>query len=100
MKSYGQGWDAIKEVAKEAGASAVEDGTAAKGDRLTPKHSILMFGNGSDDDPAGSLIKEYGRTVYDKAMFAQMIIRADLDLDSDEFKLSGGSGTKDGRKRW
>lgn len=99
MKSYGQGWDAIKEVAKEAGASAVDDGTAAKGNDMTPKHSILMFGNGNDDAPAGSLIKQHGRTVYDKSMFAQTIIRAELDLDSDEFKLSGGSGTKVGRKR-
>lgn len=99
MKSYGPGWDAIKEVAKKAGASAVDDGTAAKGNDLTPKHSVLMLGNGSNDDPAGSLIKEYGRTVYDKAMFAQAIIRAELDLDSDEFKLSGGSSLKLGRKR-
>ncbi|KAK4507955.1 hypothetical protein PRZ48_001690 [Zasmidium cellare] len=95
VNSYDRGWDAIKEVAQEAGAAAVSDGTATKGDRLTPKDNVLLFGNGDEDVGVHKLIKEHGRVVYDKAMFAQAIIRAELDLESDEFKLKGdSSGTK------
>ncbi|KAF2172385.1 hypothetical protein M409DRAFT_50093 [Zasmidium cellare ATCC 36951] len=103
VNSYNQGWDAIKEVAQEAGATAIQDGTATKGNELTPKHNVLLFGDGPEDGPARTLIKEHGRTVYDKAMFAQAIIRAELDLDDDEFKLKGSSSdtkaTANGRRK-
>lgn len=97
MKAYNDNWDAIQGVAKEAGAIAIEEGTATKGDQLTPKHDVVLFGNGDDDKAVEALISEHSRIVYDKAMFAKSILWAELDLESDEFKLKGNNGSGGGK---
>lgn len=88
-KSYGEDWEDVKVTGLEAGASSVVHGSAIRaGELLHDKANTILFGTDvAKDREAQALIAEYGRSVYDKHMFAQAIIRADVDLDSDDFKL-------------
>lgn len=64
-------------------------GNANKGGELLhDKANTILFGTDlTKDRDALVLLSEYNRIVYDKKMFTTAIIRADVDLESDEFKL-------------
>lgn len=86
-KAY-RDWPAVQQMTKDVGAFAVESGSAQKGHDLTPKHRVVFFGEDPQGDVAAQeLIRNHGRVVYGKSMLAQSILRAELDLDAEEFRL-------------
>jgi hypothetical protein len=87
MQSYGDDWINVKKTATEAGAVRVLSGAAFKGgeELMDEGHTILL--GVEDDDDAEKLKDEYKKTVYDRGMFAQAIIRAKLELDEEDFML-------------
>lgn len=88
VKEYGtEGWNNIKALAKEAGASFVADGTATNGEKIRCQGHTIYFGSAESDPDATELLSDYKKTVYGKDMLAQTILRGELDLESDEFQL-------------
>lgn len=83
-KAYGSAIDDIKELATAMGAWKVESGSSKKGS-MTEASTILLGGDGNDRD-ASNLVKEEGRTVYQKALLTQSVIRGELLVDEEELK--------------
>jgi hypothetical protein len=86
-KTYGQGFSDIKELATAVGSHRVDSGTAKKASGLSDSATIFLAVDGNDPD-AQKLTQEEGRTVYQKHLLTQSIIRGELLTDSDEFKWS------------
>ncbi|KAF7185056.1 hypothetical protein HII31_13679 [Pseudocercospora fuligena] len=88
--SYGkEDWQNVTELGTDTGARSVMRGSAIKGHQVQPKEDVVFFGLNDDrDNDAASLMKDHGRHVYDKKFFGKSIIRAELDLDDEEFRLS------------
>lgn len=103
--SYGDDWEGVRHIANDSGAAAVEHGNANKGGELLhDKANTILFGTDiTKDRDAQALLSEYGRTVYDRKMFSTAIIKADFDLESDEFQLvlpnEGSAKARKGRGR-
>lgn len=94
-KAYGSGFAHIKELAAAVGAHRVESGPAHKATLLS--HSATIFlGLDGDDPDAQRLKEEDGRTVYQKDLLTQSIIRGELLTDGDEFmwKATPAKGKK------
>lgn len=53
---------------------------------LTPKISVVLLADKNDAE-GKKLVKE-GRVVYERSLLTQSILRGELDLESDEFRLS------------
>ena len=85
-------WPEVQNLAADASAGEVWSASAAKANALKqkdPSDSVIFFGNDDPaDDDAEALMNRYGHTVYNRTMFANAIIQAELDLDSDEYKLT------------
>lgn len=87
--SYGNDWNHILQISADAGARAVETGSAITGHFLQPQEHVIFFGLDDErDNDAVSLIRDHGRHVYVRSLLAQSVIRAELDLESEEFRLS------------
>ncbi|KXT03911.1 hypothetical protein AC578_9303 [Pseudocercospora eumusae] len=88
--SYGdEDWQNVMELGSDTGARSVMQGSAIKGHQVQPKENVIFFGlNDERDNDAATLMKNHGRHVYDKKFFGKSIIRAELDLDDEEFRLS------------
>jgi len=101
VQQYDDGWPSVEALARDAGASRVEKGTARKGADLTPRRDIIYFGcNEKGDHDAVSLVETEGKVVFGKDMLTQSVLRGVL-LDGEEFRLEvggKGAGKKSGRK--
>lgn len=97
--SYGDDFTNIKQLATEAGATNVEHGTSKKALAMSPGSTILLGLEGDDRD-AFVLSQEEGRTVYQKNLLTQSILRARLLCEGEEFAWEDRSvkGRK-GRKK-
>ncbi|EMC99231.1 hypothetical protein BAUCODRAFT_22495 [Baudoinia panamericana UAMH 10762] len=95
---YGEGWSNIKALANECGASRVEKGTAGKASEVTPRSEVIIFGRKENDESVLRLTMD-GRTVYQKDLLTQSVLRNALDLESDEFMLTGHGGKADGKRK-
>ena len=97
-KAYGSGIDSIRELAAAVGAWKVESGSAKKASSMSPASTIFLGGDGNDHD-AWLLAEEEGRTVYQKALLTQSVIRGELLVNEEELKWKPTSNTgKIGRK--
>lgn len=83
----------VEQLATEAGATNVESGTAKK---AVGKSASTIFLGLEGDDKDALVLTEEGRTVYQKDLLTQSIIRGELLTDGEEFTWQSGS-TK-GRK--
>jgi hypothetical protein len=99
-KTYGQKFADVKELATAVGSHRVDSGTAKKATGLGLSDSATIFLAVDGDDPdAQKLVQEGGRTVYQKDLLTQSILRGELLTDSDEFKwnpkaIKGKKGKK------
>ena len=84
MKAYGGNVGSIKELATAAGAWKVESGSAKKASNMPPESTIFLGGDANDID-ARKLTQE-GRTVYQKALLTQSVVRGELLVDEKELK--------------
>jgi len=69
------------------GAHHVEVGAAKKTHGMSDATTIFL-GLDSDDPDARKLAHEDGRSVYQKNLLTQSILRGELLLDHDEFRWS------------
>ena len=86
VKEYGAGWSSINDLGKDAGARNVYGGKAHDGEMRDREKNVIFFGS-EDDVDVRELMKEHGKVVYHKDMLSQSILRGELDLESDEFRL-------------
>lgn len=95
------GWASIQALVKEMGARFVESGSADKGEKTSRMGDTIFFGNDGLDSDAAALASEHGKVVYHKDLLTQSVLRGELDLESDEFKLKdlARAGKKVGKKR-
>jgi hypothetical protein len=87
-KGYARGWKDIQELAKEAGASHVEEGSS--GDFGTFKEGrmdVICFGQAKNDPDVLRLKKSHGVKVYHKNLLTESIRKGELDLDMEEHVL-------------
>jgi hypothetical protein len=87
-KGYGKGWKDIQELAKEAGASHVDEGSS--GDFGTFKEGrmdVICFGQAKNDPDVLRLKKSHGVKVYHKNLLTESIRKGELDLDMEEHVL-------------
>ena len=97
-KKYGEGFASVKELATIMGAHHVEVGAAKKTHGMSDATTIFL-GLDSDDPDARKLAHEDGRSVYQKNLLTQSILRGELLLDHDEFRWSSLSNKgKKGQK--
>ena len=90
VKAYGKGWKDIQELAKEAGASHIEEGDSDSFSRLKAgRMEVICFGKESDDDDVSQLQKSHRVKVYHKNLLTQSILKGALDFDGEEHVLSG-----------
>ncbi|KAK6432070.1 hypothetical protein LTR95_011761 [Oleoguttula sp. CCFEE 5521] len=99
-KQYGEsGFASLRALLTEAGATRVETGTPRKG--LDRKGNIIFIGCEGKDQDVSELMNG-GKNVFKKDLVSQSIIRGELLLDGDEFKIGGESvkaAPKKGRKK-
>ncbi|CAK4033907.1 Hypothetical predicted protein [Lecanosticta acicola] len=83
------GFEGIKTLITDAGVTRIETGTLSKGTSLTPKNRVIFLAEKGDDEGT-ELVKRLGSNdrVYERSLLTQSILRGELDLDSDEFKIS------------
>ncbi|KAK6433031.1 hypothetical protein LTR95_010794 [Oleoguttula sp. CCFEE 5521] len=86
-KQYGEsGFASVRALLTEAGATRVETGTPRKG--LDRKGNVVFIGcEGKDQDV--SELMHGGKHVFKKDLLSQSIVRGELLLDGDEFKIDG-----------
>lgn len=97
-KAYGSGFAHIKELAAAVGAHRVESGPAHKAAPLSDAATIFL-GFDSDDLDALKLTEEEGKTVYQRDLLTQSIIRGELLTNDDEFEWKPNSAKgKKGKK--
>lgn len=89
-KAYGSGWKDIQELAKEAGASHVQEGDSGTLGKLTDgRVEVICFGKEYGDADVPRMKKQQKVKVYHKNLLTQSIIKGKLDLDGEEYVLSG-----------
>lgn len=97
-KVYGDSFAHLKELAAALGAHHVEVGAAKKTNGMSDAATIFL-GRDGDDTDAQQLVERDGRTVYQKNLLTQSILRGELLLEHDEFKWSSKPGKgKKGKK--
>nr|OQO29493.1 hypothetical protein B0A51_03021 [Rachicladosporium sp. CCFEE 5018] len=99
-KQYGEsGFASVRAMLVEAGATRVESGTPRKG--LDRKGNVVFIGcEGKDQDVTE--LRNGGKDVFKRDLLSQSIIRGELLLDGDEFKIDGEAvkaAAKKGRKK-
>jgi hypothetical protein len=93
-KTWQNDWQEIPGLLSDAGAISVASLTFEGAEKIKPYEEVLLFGVDNAVDKDATHLLEAGRTVYDRAMVAQSIIHAELDLENTEFQLRlplGGS---------
>lgn len=100
--SYGkEGWESIQALCREAGANLVQSGSASNGDKTASLSNIIFFGSAEDDPDVNELISKHGYEVYHKDMLMQGVLRGEVDLKDDEYKLkatASSTAMKRGRR--
>lgn len=87
-EAYGSGLKAIKDLAKDAGASHVEVGSsAAFGTFKEGKLQVICFGQRDNDVDVGRLRHSHKVKVYHKNLLTQSILKGELDMDGEEHVL-------------
>ncbi|OQO10014.1 hypothetical protein B0A48_04369 [Cryoendolithus antarcticus] len=99
-KQYGEsGFASLRALLTEAGATRVETGTPRKG--LDRKGNVIFIGCEGKDQDVSELMNG-GKNVFKKDLVSQSIIRGELLLDGNVFKIDGESvkaAPKKGRKK-
>lgn len=96
--SYGERFEDVDQLATEAGATNVEFGTAKKAVGKSSASTIFLGLEGDDRDAL--ILTEEGRTVYQKDLLTQSIIRGELLCDGEDFTWQSGSAKgRKGRKK-
>ena len=94
VNQYKSGWSDIQDLAKESGAGHVDKGGAGKLGGVKGSNNVIFFGSDKGDTDVVNLINDHDRAVYHKDLLTNAIITGELDLDDEEFKLSGDVSTK------
>jgi hypothetical protein len=90
VKAYGKGWQDIQDLAKEAGASHIEEGDSGTFGHLKEgRMEVICFGKEADDADVLRLQKSHRVKVYHKNLLTQSILKGELDFDGEEHVLSG-----------
>ena len=85
--SHGKAFASVEALATECGATRVESGSATKGGDKSGADDIIFLGKEDGDAVAQELMTDYKVTVYNKVLLMQSIIRGQLLLDEEGFKL-------------
>ncbi|KAK7530688.1 uncharacterized protein J3D65DRAFT_639220 [Phyllosticta citribraziliensis] len=95
-KDYGAAYKDIEKLLKETGASTVASKQARSQD---PSSTTVVIGSENDDADVAKLSDSGDEwSCFSKELISMTILRGQLDLDSNEFKLrSAKSGKKAGR---
>ena len=96
--SYGKAFTSVEVLATECGATRVDSGSATKGGEKSGAGDIIFLGMEDGDAIAQELMTDYKLPVYNKDLLIQSIIRGELLLDDEGFKLQVGK-TKTPAKR-
>ncbi|KAK3114476.1 hypothetical protein LTR53_007163 [Teratosphaeriaceae sp. CCFEE 6253] len=104
VADYGkEGWENVKQLVKEAGASSVDKGSAFNGENVAKGGQTVFVGSADGDADVAELRDEHGFTVYGKEMLTRSILHGELDLESGEFVLKAktvqGKGKGKGKRR-
>ena len=90
VKAYGKGWKDIQDLAKEAGASHIEEGDSGTfGVLKEGRTEVICFGKEADDADVLRLQKTHHVKVYHKNLLTQSMLKGELDFDGEEHVLSG-----------
>lgn len=96
---YGAYWPDIEALVKEAGAKLVDSGSADNGEKTARMGDAIFFGSDRDDKDVAELMSKHKQVVYHKDMLAQSVLRGELELESDEFRLQAPAASSVKSKR-
>ncbi|KAK3072882.1 hypothetical protein LTR53_006022 [Teratosphaeriaceae sp. CCFEE 6253] len=104
VADYGKkGWENVRQLVKEAGASSVDKGSAFNGEKVAKGGQTVFLGSADGDADVAELRDEHGFTVYGKEMLTHGILHGVRDLESGEFVLKAkavqGKGKGKGKRR-
>ena len=91
---YKDAWSDIQALAKEAGASHADKGDSGTFGKWKGIAETICFGHNDKDADVPRLMKQHGCTVYHKDFLPHSIIAGELDLDNEEYQLSGSAQAK------
>ncbi|KAK4546808.1 hypothetical protein LTR36_001540 [Oleoguttula mirabilis] len=106
VREYGDGWANVQALATESGARLVESWSSTNTNRAKTAglENAVFFGSHETDKDVKALVAEHGKMVYRKELLTQSVLRGELDLESEEFRLAvpgpaASTVKKGGKKR-